>query len=1265
MRSIARISLGALAAAPLLACGPNMGPARNPRVEMTHLREQGEHSTDSEVVGQWALAEMIAPDGDGAYAASAFARLDEVVKDEKRRQAPPGMYASLARAVADEAHGRPRPAADAYVAVLHAAQTSRDDGTPLVAWFATHHLLGLRGSVSELFAQYRAPIEMMLDHPEHIGWRALADLEEWWALEISDKAESTGEAYDAMVTKRMGCSTSLRMAGPFGHGAPQDRHRAYPAEDPGPWPTSWAADPVRGSVPHVMNLERHRCLAASAEAMPEGIFYAETFFTTRGDRQLIIAVQGAVKVWVDDYPVLERDPGDWGSWQRFGAAVAVKEGRHRVLARVPGVLASVRVLSSDGSAAGVDTDANAEVPYALEAPTVLADPNPIASLVASPSSASPIQAFLAASAAHNEGLDDVAAVLMEPLVGATGAPVALVSAAEYAQGDPAMPDDVKQRNAKSYRTAALKKDSKLWAARMALSLEDAAQRGPAEAIDPIRKLAFEFKEQPEILEQLARVYARLGWHAERMHALAELASKFTDDLVALRMYLEALEEDGALADADKVAARITRLDPDAEVDLDRALTRQDWPAAIAELRRLGERRPDRKEITGRIADVLARSGDPRAAMQQLSKALAKQPLDSTARFRLADAAYAKGDASALRRALSESLQLGANGADLRAAIDLLEGATDLEPYRMDGRAVVREFEAWEKAGNRMDGNAARVLDYGATWVHPDGSSEFLEHEVQKLQSQEAINNESEIDPPPGLVLHLRVIKQDGTTLEPEIIAGKQKLTFPHLEVGDYIEVEHITPAAGDGQRGKHFSSPPWLFREPDKGYWRSEFVIVTPKEKEPLEIESRGAVGQVKTRDVGGSFVERRWRVDLSPPAPNEPDSAPQTEFLPSVRIGWGVSLSDTLARLVDAFVDDTPLDPRLHKLALEIVKGTSPKDTDERAKRLYRFAVEKIQDGKETDGRRVLLGRAGSAQAAFRHLLRQLGIQSEFAIVKNRLSTPPLGKMSEIEQYDGPILRLWTDQGARWMLVRDKFTPYGYVPAELRGQPAFRLVEGTPHDDVAASGAADAILYEGRADLHENGGATLDLALTFSGNRSLPWRKAFDEIPDARRIEFVERMIVARTFDGGHVHELKVENLDNVDAPLVLRMRLEVPELAKASGQNLALGSIFPQGLQALATLPERQTPLLRRQSWHAEVHFEVVVPEHLRMPVSLPAGEVKDSGCVVSVNDAVHGHSIQLTRLIDFPAGRIQPGDEYARYQSFAREADALYERETLLGR
>jgi tetratricopeptide (TPR) repeat protein len=1238
------------------ACGSGLPAPKVGTTPFATLRIDGRASTDGEYVGRWALSEMIAPGGDAAQGAIARERLAHIKHD--------GLYGSLARAIADQVHGQPKTSADAYVDTLSAARSSRDPDAPLIAWFASHNLRSLRGSVTELYAAHRAALDGVLEHPENLGWRAVAELEEWRAAEVFDKAEATGEAYDALVTKRLGCAGPLRIAGPFGHGSPGERRQSFDAERPGPWPVSWPIDPLRGTVAHQLKTEQHRCLASSTEAAADGVFYTETFFTTKGDRDLLVAVQSSVKVWIDDAPVLARDPRDWGSWQRFGVAVSVHEGRHRVLARVLGASSSVRLLNLDGTSAGIETDADATQPYVLAAPRELANPNPIDAIVTARETASPLQALLASYAAHAEALDDVASVLAAPIARPNdAAAVALLHAADVVMGDPALPEDARQRDAKEMRERAAQRDPKLWFARLALIVEDGEQRGPVETVTPLRALADEFKNVPQILEQLARVYTRLAWRGERMRALAELASRFPDDVSALRMYLDAIEEDGAVDDADKIAARIKKLDPDAEVDLDRAVARHDWKEAIAELQRLGKRRPERKEIATRIADVLARSGDPRAAAEQLTRALVKHPLDSAARFRIADRAYAKGDTQALRHALAEALQVGASGAEIRAAIDLLEGATDLEPYRVDGRAVIREFEAWRKGGHEMEGTAARVLDYAATWIHPDGSSEMLEHEIQRIQSQEAINKEAEIPPPTGLVLRLRVIKPNGETLEPEQVAGKPTLTMPHLEVGDYIEMEHITPQAGDGQRGKRYRGPHWFFREPEKGYWRSAFVVIAPKDK-ALQIETYGNVGQDTTKELG-TFVQHRWQVDQSPPAIVEPDSPPANEFLPSVRVGWGIALEDWIARLVDAATDETPLDPRMQQKALEIVRGAPSTARDERARLLYRFVLDNVQDGKETDGRRVLTGRAGSRQAAYHYLLRLLGIPSELAVVKSRIASPPIGKMSEIEVYDGLVLRVETERGVRWLLVRDKFAPYGYVPADMRGQPCFRLVPGNPKDTVSATGAVDGIIYAGRADVRENGSATMDLALTFSGNRGIAARGQLDQIPEGRLLEFVEKEVIATTFDGGHARDLKVENRTAVDQPLTLRIRVEVPQMAKVVNNYLSLKSLFPLDLSELAALPQRQTPLLRRGSYHTEVHFDVVFPESMKMPASLPIAEVKHGDAIVVVKDAVHGHAIHLDRVVDLPAGRVQPGDDYARYRAFSRDADALLEREILIGR
>ncbi len=1261
-----RLGIAAFVLADLLACGAGV-PTRAPQLPLSSLRASASSSSDEEVLGRWALAEMLEPGGDAQHADKARALL------EHKHGAGKGMFANLAVAVADEAHGDPRSAADSYVNALRAAARSPEPEAPLVAWFSTHHLLALRSSVAELYAIYKPVLENLMASPGKLGWRAVAELVEWSSAEAFDKAEATGDAYDTLVTERLGCARAIRLAGPFGHGSLADRRRAFGPEGPGPWPASWPEDPLRGTLPHVLKVEQHRCFATSSEHVEDGVFYAETFFTTPADRDLLIAVQGSVQVWVDDTPVHSRDLRTWGVWQKFGVALRVGAGRHRVTARLLGDGSSVRLLNLDGTPAGLATDSEERAGYSIVPPQVLADPNVIDGIVSAQRSHDPrataghyslLEDVLASYLAHIESMDDVATVLIEPLVTPKdAAAVALEMAAQYAKADAAMPDEVRQRTEKDLRKRAVAQDQRLWYSRAWLILDDAEQRGLVEGIDPLRKLADEFPGEPEVLEGLSRLYGRLGWKGERLVALADLAKRFADDGNALRLYLEALDEDGPLAEADRVAARIKKLDPDSEVDLNRSLARQDWAGAIAELRKLGKRRPDRKEIAGRIADVLERAGDPTAAAEQLRKALGRNPEDGAVRLRLADRSYAKGDTSALRRALADALQVGAKGTELREALDLLEGATDLEPYRQDGRAVIREFEAWEKAGHRMEGTAARVLDYAAVWVHPDASSEMLEHEILRIQSQEAIGTESEQQPPTGLVLRVRVIKPDGSVLEPEPVEGKPTLSMPHLEIGDYVEIEHIAPSAGDGQKGRRFRGPHWFFREPDKGYWRSEFVTITPKDR-ALEIETVGAVPAPTVRDKR-TFIERRWRVEESPPAPEEPDSPRPTEFLPSVRIGWGVTLPDAVARLVDVAADETPLDPRLYRKAVEIVKGVPAAQVEERARLVYQDVLAHVQDGNENDGRKVLLGNSGSRQPAFQHLLRQLGIPVSVALVKSRLAMPALGELSEVESYEGVVLRVETEHGVRWMTVRDKFAPFAYVPAELRGQPAIVLVPGTPRDATPASGAVDGVRLEGRATLHPDGSADVELVQSFAGKVGITMRNVLDKVAGSQLHDFIESRLLGRNLPGARLRDLKVENKDELSLPLTLHITAEASQLARVEGKGLVLKALFPMHLAQLAALPSRQTPLLLGVSSHVDVKFEIVVPESMTMPSTLPRGELKDGERLAQETDAVHGHAIVLERTVDIPAGRVQPGDDYAKFARFVQDADALLEREILIGR
>jgi cellulose synthase operon protein C len=220
------------------------------------------------------------------------------------------------------------------------------------------------------------------------------------------------------------------------------------------------------------------------------------------------------------------------------------------------------------------------------------------------------------------------------------------------------------------------------------------------------------------------------------------------------------------------------------------------------------------------------------------------------------------------------------------------------------------------------------------------------------------------------------------------------------------------------------------------------------------------------------------------------------------------------------------------------------------------------------------------------------------------------------------------------------------------------------PHEVTPASGTIDGVSYEGRATLRSDGSAVVDLVQSFSGKVGITMRNVIDKVPAAQLHDFVESRLLGRSLPGSRLHDVRVENADDLGAPLRLRLTAETSQLARLEGKGLTLKALFPVHLAQLAALPLRQTPLLLTSSSHVDVRFEVVVPESMRMPANLPQVDVHDGERTVHVGDMVAGHAIVLTRAVDIPAGRVQPGEPYTRFQRFVQEADAALEREVVIG-
>lgn len=1316
MRSVRRglrallpaLSLSLLLGGSAASCGggaelTGAGSAADPLKAMT---EAARSSSDGEVVGRWLLGELFAPGGDAARAKEARSRLDSIASPN------PGVYASLARASDDEAHGRFKAAAAAHIRVLAAARTSQSPDAAMAAWFSARRLLTLRNSVAGLWEQAKDVIERSIQKPGGMGWRARGELVGWYLTEGQRKENASRKEGDPitnpleMAAELHGCLKKARIAGPFGVRVPADKRTSFEAEKPGPWPYTFPKRPRQKDAPRILNVERNGCVLSSSESTPGGIFYAESFFDLKDDTDILLVVQGALSVFVDDTEVLTRDMRIWGIGARFGTALRLSSGRHRIVARLLSDGTSIRLLAADGTPLGVEGSDDPALPHVLSPPVRLRDPNVIdpffrALGVPAPKGEppaaprdlrDPIALYLASYLAHIEGQHDVASVLIEPLVKdparATGP--ALAAQALFVENDPIFPEADGRDLMKDLRARAAAKDPALWWPRFWLVLDEAEKVGPPQVMGKLSALAQEFSEVPDIWKALPAIYGRMGWKAEETAAVVEAARRFPDDMEAISALMHLHEERGNTAEADKLAERMRALDPDLEIDFDRAIEKRDYRRAAEELQRIAKHRANRKDIALRMADLLVRAGAPgEASMEKLEEAVNKHPDDSAAHLALADARLSSGDKNALQRALIDAILKGADDGPIREAIELLEGTNELSAYRRDGQEMIRAFEA---SGKTMPGTAARVLDYAAIWVHPDGSARMLEHGIIGIQSREAIAEHAEQRVPRGLVLKLRTIKKDGRTFEPEFVQGKPTVTMPHLEVGDYIETESLVSLRGDSEGGYRFFGPRWFFREEKLSYWLSEFVVISPKNK-ALQIETGGAVPAPLVTESGG-LVVRRFRVDQSPALPEEPQSAPLSEFLPNVRVGWGVSLDDSLQRLIEAMSDETPRDPRLIRIAKAIVgdskelndnsiglfapasvesggkEGEATQKASEKApaeqtlktaQRVYRWVMNNVEPDREGDARRVIVGKRGNRAEAFLYLCRLLGLDVSLGAVRDRLTAPPSGPFSEAESFNSLAVRIAGPKGPTWMVVRDKFAPFGYLPSSLRGQPAVVLKPGAPRETTPEEGVPDGVVHEGTAVLAADGSATLDIEQRYEGKLSILLRNVLETLPSARLFDTIEGRLLPQSLPSARLVDLDVKNLSDLDAPLVLSMKVRVQNFGLPRDNGMLLTPPFQLRMGSMAALPARETPLYipENASIKMQVNLRVRMPEGARVVSPLKRVRLQSENRYVDVADRMNGKDLVLHREIEIPAGRVQPED-YAAFADFVRGAESALLRE-----
>ena len=230
---------------------------------------------------------------------------------------------------------------------------------------------------------------------------------------------------------------------------------------------------------------------------------------------------------------------------------------------------------------------------------------------------------------------------------------------------------------------------------------------------------------------------------------------------------------------------------------------------------------------------------------------------------------------------------------MRRAARALGVPLPLDGFRVDGRAAIRAFE--EAADAATPAPAVMVLDRAVMRVFPSGAAMTLTHEIVRVDSKDAIDAWGEIAVPAGAeILTLRTHKRDGSTREPEEIAGKETISAADLAIGDYVEWELLETHAPSAAFAPGFLADRFFFQSFDAPMARSELVLVVARRagaRARRAAPARRAPQRRAWRADGArvtSFVGDRTFRSCSPSG----SAVPAIEYVPSVRASSGRRLA-------------------------------------------------------------------------------------------------------------------------------------------------------------------------------------------------------------------------------------------------------------------------------------------------------------------------------------------------------------------------------------
>ena len=1166
-----------------------------------------------------------------------------------RTSRAPDAVTLFGRATIDYERGAPEAAIDGYVATMIAlgdGSAASGGVGALVAPVAAGRVLALFDEIGP--ATRRRIIDRLaparLARNPALPWLARVEL-----LRLaSHAAHEVGDAAElARVASAAGCLTAVSDLGIIGPLAGTDLDAQAPAAARGRTVTSSGC---RVDLP------------STADGRGGARLIRAGFEGAAGRYDVILDYAGEGRVSVDGGEARRH-----GSETRYGPRISatgvdLRAGRHEL---------EIRIATRSG-AAGFSV-------YVL----------PAAGTVSEPPATGPLADYCAAAIAQRVEATDDALAAVARLRARPRFALGLALAGAVAHEDPSRPANMARDAARSALRAAVAIDPDLaraWNDLGSLALEDERPRDAIEAGRAALRAAPDWW-SPQLL--LSRAFTARGLDFDANRAVENAARKARGEGDVPCPVIEALrrraQDRRALAEEERLESSLVSCGGNVEARVERLRARGDLLGARAILQAALRLDPERDDLAGDRAMLLSAEGRHDDALAELRRLVARDPNDPQRHLHLADALAAAGQATAARETISALLAARPDAPEVLRAARALGVPLPLDGFRVDGRATIRAFEA---AAGHYTAPAVMVLDRAVMRVFTGGAVMTLTHQIVRVDSKDAVDKWAEIAVPPGAeILTLRTHKRDGSTREPEEIAGKETISAADVAIGDYVEWEYVETRPPSSAFAPGFLVDRFFFQSFDAPMARSELLLVSPAGMD-LALDARAGAPRPQTRTtVDGIRVTSFQAVDVAQLFA-ERAAVPAIEYVPSVRASAGVGWRGWARYLGEEFRDALRSSPELREQARRLgAAGGSPRARAAAMLDWITTRIEPTEDLAEPASFALARGR-GSRTSLALALAREMGIPARPVLARSRLvaeagaATPP----QELDDFSDALVEL--DVGAPgkpafvYADLRLRHAAFGYLPPGLDGARILRVPDGT-FALARKISAQDRRTVDMTIRLDEQGGGVAVATEELAGWPALEWAELVERFGADRarlRQDFEQRWLGVQ-FPGARLRELEIVVPPSSAGELgtarvrysFSSARLAVPTGRSSTGAGADEMRIAPtffrsQPGRRFAAEPQRATALMLGFDVPTRMTATVELPRAARIDEASLRKDVviaRAGGYRFVENRQLRGQAagqpsvLVLRRESELPIMRVSPA-EYADVAADLRRVDGAEQEE-----